>query len=93
MLQINLIKGLISNFKIYKENDLSKCFELCKRTSKWNWYWMYVSSKRQVCKKRLFDEINVKESPLSLEESNRVQYSLYIVDDTTGSLGKRFEHY
>ncbi|XP_052621592.1 uncharacterized protein LOC111891056 [Lactuca sativa] len=47
--------------------------------------------KRQVTRKKQFDEINCEDELLSLEESFRIEYFIYIVDVAIASLESRFE--
>ena len=54
---------------------------------------VYFLKKRQVRRKKHFDETNIEKTLLSQEESFRIQYFLYIIDQTIGSLEKRFEQY
>lgn len=49
--------------------------------------------KRQIRRKRQFDENVNEQATQSAEESFRINYFLYIVDQDIGSLKKRFEQY
>ncbi|CAO2814020.1 unnamed protein product [Amaranthus hypochondriacus] len=90
---INSIKGLIAFFKTYRENGFSNALNTTKNLANEIGIECVFPKKRQVRRKRHFDETNIEETSLSQEESFRIQYFLYIIDQTIGSLEKRFEQY
>ncbi|XP_021741085.1 zinc finger MYM-type protein 1-like [Chenopodium quinoa] len=90
---IGEIKGLISFFKNYRENGFSKAIDIAKKLAIEVGIDPVFPQRRIIRRKRQFDEIDGDETLLSPEESFRIQYFIYIVDQTIASLEKRFEQY
>ncbi|KAK2430351.1 zinc finger MYM-type protein [Trifolium repens] len=88
------ITGLISFFKIYREigfkNALNYATEIALELN----IDPVFPQRRIIPRKRQFDEnLNTPAVVLSEEESFRVNYFLYLVDQAIVSLNKRFEQY
>ncbi|CAN1168171.1 Zinc finger MYM-type protein 1 [Linum perenne] len=90
------IEGLISFFKRYRENGFQNALEEAKGISTKMDVDPVFSQRREIRRKRHFDEVpdNVSNNAsLYREESFRVTYFLYVVDQAISSLSKRFEQY
>ncbi|CAN0847920.1 Zinc finger MYM-type protein 1 [Linum grandiflorum] len=90
------VKGLISYFEKYRENGFQKALEQAKEISTKMEVDPVFPQRREIKRKRHFDEIRDNESTdasLSREESFRIKYFLYVVDQAISSLTKRFEQY
>ncbi|CAN0915984.1 Zinc finger MYM-type protein 1 [Linum grandiflorum] len=90
------VKGLISFFEKYRENGFQKALEQAKEISIKIEVDPVFPQRREIRRKRHFDEIQDNESTdasLSREESFRIKYFLYVVDQAISSLTKRFEQY
>ncbi|XP_023735122.2 uncharacterized protein LOC111882996 [Lactuca sativa] len=93
------VGALIEFFKDYRENGFGKALD-CAIAIAFDMeiYPVFVekNNKRKV-KKRHFDENDIGSSEpiheLSPQESFRIQYFVYIIDQTIGSLERRFEQY
>lgn len=84
-------------FEEYRENGFEKAIVCAKEIAAELDIDPVFPEKRKIRRKRQFDEI-VSESSKptheeSAQESFRVQYFLYIVDQAIGSLKRRFEQY
>jgi hypothetical protein len=88
------IKGLISFFKEYRETGFNKALEYATEISiELNIDPMFPK-KRVIHRKRQFDEnLNTPSVELAEQESFRVNYFLYIVDQAVVSFTNRFEQY
>jgi hypothetical protein len=88
------IKGLISFFKEYRETGFNKALEYATEISIELNIDPVFPKKRVIHRKRQFDEnLNTPSVELAEQESFRVNYFLYIVDQAGVSLTKRFEQY
>ncbi|XP_021761137.1 zinc finger MYM-type protein 1-like [Chenopodium quinoa] len=92
---IKKIRGLTSFFEGYRETGfydaLSKANDIAIEMD----IDLIFPQKREIKRKKYFDEnpSTSSNAPLSLEESFRVDYFLYIVDQAISSLYKRFEQF
>ena len=87
------IKGLISYFKSYRDVGFAKAMDDARKLANEIGIEPTFPHRRVIRRKRQFDEINSEETSLSPEESFRIQYFIYIVDQAIESLQKRFEQY
>ncbi|XP_050877053.1 uncharacterized protein LOC127080804 [Lathyrus oleraceus] len=88
------IKGLISYFEEYRETGFYKALVNAKEIAMKLNIAPTFSQRRIIKRKRQFNEnLNIPEVELSEEESFRVNYFLYLVDQVVVSLNKRFEQY
>ncbi|XP_058744364.1 uncharacterized protein LOC131616968 [Vicia villosa] len=88
------IKGLISFFERYREDGFDKALESAKEIAIELNIVPVFSQRRIIRRKRQFDEnLNTPSVELSEEESFRINYFLYLVDQAIASLKKRFEQY
>lgn len=94
---IDQIKGLIVFFEKYREFGFSQAMFVAKKIATNMEVDPKFVEKRQIHKKRHFDENLNDESTQSnhesAEESFRIDYFLYIVDEAIGSLKRRFKQY
>ncbi|XP_070052794.1 uncharacterized protein [Nicotiana tomentosiformis] len=90
---IDQLRGLISFFKKYREEGLATAMISAKEIA----YKLNIEpefrNKRVIYRKKQFDENVDNEITKSLEKSFRVDYFLYIVDQTIFSLQSRFEQF
>ncbi|KAL6561543.1 hypothetical protein OROMI_017144 [Orobanche minor] len=87
------INSLISFFKEYRETSFPIALERAKEIATELKVDPQFPHKREKKKKKQFDESTNDMPPLSEEESFRVDYFLYIVDQAISSLEIRFEQY
>ncbi|XP_042396901.1 zinc finger MYM-type protein 1-like [Zingiber officinale] len=90
------IKGLIASFEEYRESGFGQAINTAKELASTMEIDPVFLEKRQIYRKRHFDEVTYESSKVpqeSAEEAFRVHYFLFIVDQTIGSLKKRFEQY
>ncbi|XP_050890223.1 uncharacterized protein LOC127095595 [Lathyrus oleraceus] len=88
------IKGLISYFEGYRETGLYKVLINAKEIAVELNISPIFPQRCIIKRKRQFDEnLNIPSVELSEEESFRVNYFLYLVDQAVVSLNKRFEQY
>ncbi|CAN0925948.1 Zinc finger MYM-type protein 1 [Linum grandiflorum] len=90
------ISGLISFFKKYREDGFQKALEQAKEVCTTMDVDPIFPQKRVIKRKKHFDEVlesSSSNASLSREESFRVSYFLYVVDQAISSLTKRFEQY
>ncbi|KAK6121516.1 hypothetical protein DH2020_044746 [Rehmannia glutinosa] len=90
------VKGLIASFEEYRETGFGEAISTAKEIASSMEIDPIFPERRQIYRKRQFDEISREPSQIrrvSPEEDFRVHYFLYIVDQTIGSLKKRFEQY
>ncbi|XP_050876445.1 uncharacterized protein LOC127080158 [Lathyrus oleraceus] len=88
------IKGLISYFEGYRETGFYKVLINAKEIAVELNIAPIFPQRRIIKRKRKFDEnLNILSVELSEEESFRVNYFLYLVDQAVVSLNKRFEQY
>ncbi|KAK9755474.1 hypothetical protein RND81_01G027900 [Saponaria officinalis] len=87
------VKALISTFEKYRESGFSKAVETARHMAEKMDIDCVFPKRREIRRKRQFDE-NVDDSPsLSEEESFRVNYFLFLIDQAISSLKTRFEQY
>ncbi|XP_050908763.1 uncharacterized protein LOC127122481 [Lathyrus oleraceus] len=87
-------KGLISYFEGYRETCFYKVLINAKEIAVELNIAPIFPQRRIIKRKRQFDEnLNIPSVELSKEESFRVNYFLYLVDQVVVSLNKRFEQY
>ncbi|CAN1193974.1 Zinc finger MYM-type protein 1 [Linum perenne] len=90
------VEGLISFFTRYRENGFQNALKQAKEISTKMEVDPVFPQRREIRRKRHFDEVQDNASnnaSLSREESFRVSYFLYVVDQAISSLTKRFEQY
>ncbi|CAM8885916.1 unnamed protein product [Rhodiola kirilowii] len=96
------VKALIAFFKEYREEGFEKALNCAKEIADEldiDPVFPEKKKKRKIHKKRHFDEIDTETQPSeplieeSSQESFRVHYFVYIIDEAIGSLEKRFEQY
>ncbi|CAL5212954.1 unnamed protein product [Lathyrus oleraceus] len=88
------IKGLISYFEGYREIGFYKVLINAKEIAVELNIAPIFPQRRIIKRKRQFDEnLNIPSVELSEEESFRVNYFLYLIDQAVVSLNKRFEQY
>lgn len=91
------VKGLISFFEEYRQNGFQKAVTCAKEiAAEMEIDVVFHEKKKKIRrKKQFFDEVRSESSEptLSAEESFRIEYFVYIVDQTIGSLKRRFEEY
>nr|TKW09163.1 hypothetical protein SEVIR_6G075100v2 [Setaria viridis] len=92
---IESVQGLISFFKKYKETGFLKALEATKEIAMEMDIHLEFTPKRKIKRKRHFDEAADDASSVSQseEESFRVNYFIYVIDQAIVSLTKRFEQY
>lgn len=87
------VQSLISFFKRYRENGFSSALDTAKKLAIDMEVDPMFPEKRQIRRKRHFDENLNDENRQTPEESFRVNYFIYIMDQAIVSLEKRFEQY
>ncbi|XP_045824870.1 uncharacterized protein LOC123917243 isoform X2 [Trifolium pratense] len=88
------IKGLISFFEEYRETSFKNALNYATEIALELNIDPVFSQKRKIQRKRQFDEnLSTASVELSEEESFRVNYFLYLVDQAVVSLKTRFEQY
>ncbi|CAJ2639611.1 unnamed protein product [Trifolium pratense] len=88
------IKGLISFFEEYRETGFKNALNYATEIALELNIDPVFSQKRKIQRKRQFDEnLSTASVELSEEESFRVNYFLYLVDQAVVSLKTRFEQY
>ncbi|XP_050147476.1 uncharacterized protein LOC126622803 [Malus sylvestris] len=93
---IEQVQGLIAYFEKYRETGFAEAMINAKKLAIEMEIDPVFPEKRQVRRKRHFDENEGESSQpteQSAEESFRVHYFLYIIDQAIGSLKRRFEEY
>ena len=90
---IDQVKELISFFENYREIGFTQAMITAKEIAIEMEIDPVFQVKRQIRRKRHFDENVNEETTQSVEESFRINYFLYIIDQAIGSLKKRFEQY
>ncbi|KAL8535886.1 hypothetical protein ACS0TY_011506 [Phlomoides rotata] len=87
------IKGLIASFEEYMEIGFNQAMDSAKKLVSSMGIEPIFPEKRQIRRKRHFDEHSCEYPQESAEEAFRTHYFVYIIDQTIGSLKKRFEQY
>ncbi|XP_042432537.1 zinc finger MYM-type protein 1-like [Zingiber officinale] len=90
------IMKLIASFEEYRESGFGQAINTAKELASTMEADPVFPKKRQIYRKKHFDEVTYESSKLSqesAEEAFRVHYFLFIVNQTIGSLKKRFEQY
>ncbi|XP_020257869.1 zinc finger MYM-type protein 1-like [Asparagus officinalis] len=93
---IELVNGLIVSFRKYRETGFAEAMITAKTLAADLEVDPVFPEKRQIFRKRYFDEVGAQSSELtqqSGEENFRVHYFLLLVDQIIGSLERRFEQY
>ena len=90
---IENVKKLISFFKEYREYGFSNALEVAKEIAIDMDVARVFPQKRQIKRKRQFDETLDDENVQSAKESFRIIFFYCIIDQAIVSLGKRFEQY
>jgi hypothetical protein len=92
---IESAQGLISFLKKYRETGFSKALEAAKEIAMEMGINPEFTPKRKIKRKRHFDEVVDESADVSQseEESFRVDYFIYVIDQAIVSLTKRFEQY
>lgn len=88
---IDLLKNMITFFKNYRNEGYAISIDNAKAIALDMEVEPIFPKKRQVTRKKQFDEINCEDELLSPEESFRIEYFIYIVDVAIASLESRFE--
>lgn len=89
------IRGLICFFEKYRENGFESAMDSAKKLAIEMDIDPIFPQRREIRRKKHFDEnpSTSSNAPLSAQESFRVNYFLYIVDQAISSLNKRFEQF
>ncbi|XP_075523984.1 uncharacterized protein LOC142556409 [Primulina tabacum] len=90
------VKGLIASFEEYRKSGFEQAINTAKELASTMEINPIFPEKRQIYRKRHFDEVTCESSRIpqeSAEEDFRIHYFLYIVDQKIGSLKKKFEQY
>ena len=91
---IKEVEGLISFFEKFRDTGFDKAINVAKEIAIEMDIDPVFRQKRVIRRKRQFDESSVDhDTSYSVEESFKVQYFLYIVDQALVSLKTRFEQY
>jgi hypothetical protein len=92
---IESVQGLISFFRKYRETGFSKALEAAKEIAIEMDIHPEFRPKRKITRKRQFDEgpDDASVAAQSEEESFRVNYFIFVVDQAIASLTRRFEQY
>ncbi|XP_022889113.1 zinc finger MYM-type protein 1-like [Olea europaea var. sylvestris] len=90
---IDHLKGLISFFKSYREIGFESAVIDAKEIASELDIEPIFREKRVIRRKKQFDEISCEEMTETVEESFRVNYFLYVVDQALSSLQNRFEQF
>ncbi|KAK4710448.1 hypothetical protein R3W88_004961 [Solanum pinnatisectum] len=90
---IDQLRGLVSFFKTYREEGFTSAMISAKEIALEMNIEPVFRKKRVIYRKKQFDEKVDNEITRSLEESFRVDYFLYIVDQAIFSLQNRFEQF
>lgn len=87
------VKNLVNFFKSYREVGLSSAIQMAEEIALEMDVEPVFPQRRQIRRKRQFDEVNDNEVVFSPEEDFRVNYFLTIVDQAIESLESRFTQY
>ncbi|XP_074298535.1 uncharacterized protein LOC141629430 [Silene latifolia] len=87
------VKALISSFEKYREYGFHKALDTARNVAKDMNIDPVFSKRREIRRKKHFDENSDDSPPLSEEESFWVNYFLYLIDQAISSLKRRFEQY
>lgn len=91
---IDQLKGLITFLEKYRASGLAKAIDEAKEiASKMGVEPVRIHEKRVIRRKKQFDESVSEEVTFSAEESFRVNYFLYIMNQVVSSLTSRFEQF
>ncbi|XP_022871000.1 zinc finger MYM-type protein 1-like [Olea europaea var. sylvestris] len=90
---IDHLKGLISFFKSYRETGFESAVIDAKEIASELDIEPIFREKRVIRRKKQFDEISCEEMTETAEESIRVNYFLYVVDQALSSLQNRFKQF
>ncbi|XP_020240895.1 zinc finger MYM-type protein 1-like [Asparagus officinalis] len=90
---IDLLRGLISFFESYRENGFEAAMVEAKEIAVRMKVEPIFCERRIIRRKKHFDENASKEMAMTAEESFRVNYFIYIVDQALSSLKSRFEQF
>jgi hypothetical protein len=90
---INQLEGLISYFKNYRETRFTTVMILSKEIATKMEIEHTFREKRIIRKKKQFDENANDETVQSAEESFKIDYFLYIVDQVISSIQSKFEQF
>ncbi|XP_059627381.1 uncharacterized protein LOC132270202 [Cornus florida] len=90
---IDLLKGLISFFETYRENGFKSAMIEAKEIATKMEVEPLFRERRVICRKKQFDESANEERTQSAEESFKINYFIYIVDQALSSLKSRFEQF
>lgn len=87
------VTALISYFKKYRESGFVDVMAKAKEIAIEIGIEPIFIQKRFIRRKRQFDKVSGNETLLSVEETFRIQYFLYLIDHSISSFNKRFEQY
>ncbi|XP_022866979.1 uncharacterized protein LOC111386749 [Olea europaea var. sylvestris] len=90
---IDHLKGLISFFKSYTESGFESAMVDTKEIASELEIEPIFPKKRVIHRKKQFDEISSEEITQTAEESFKINYFIYIVDQALSSLQNRFEQF
>ncbi|KAK9682736.1 hypothetical protein RND81_10G093000 [Saponaria officinalis] len=90
---ISQVKALISLFEKYRQNRFSKALDTAKQIANEMNIDPCFPKRREVRRKRHFDESLDDPLRLNEEESFRINYFLQLIDQAISSLNKRFKQY
>jgi hypothetical protein len=90
---IDHLKGLISFFKSYRETGFESAMVDAKEIASKLEIEPIFREKRVIHRKKQFDETSYEEMTQTAEESFKINYFIYIVDQALSSLQNRFEQF
>ena len=90
---LDQLKGLVSYFESYRENGFTSAMISAKEIANEMGVKSQFRERRVIRRKRQFDEPIVSDDTKSLEESFRIDYFLYMVDQVVSSIQIRFEQF
>ena len=90
---IDQLKGLLSYLKNYRENGFTSALNSTKEIAVEMGIEPIFPKRRVIHRKKQFDENTDNEIIRSVEESFRVDYFIYIVDQAISSIENRFEQF
>jgi len=90
---IDHLRGLITYLKNYRENGFASALESTKEMTIEMDIEPKFNEKHKIHRKKYFDDIISNEIAHSAEDSFRVDYFLYILDQSISSIESRFEQF
>ena len=90
---IDQLKGLVVYLENYRQNGFMSALNSTKELANEMNIQPIFREKRKIHRKKQFDESIGNETIFNAEESFRIEYFLYIVDKSLGSIESRFEQF